>query len=75
MKAELGSVTATLPSFVPSSQTAIAPPAVSTLTLWVPVRSEEASGEKVVSQCRVPAVVPAPSLMPTKLLDGLTEFL
>ena len=45
--------------------------------LWVPVRSEEA-GVYVLSQCSVPAVVPAPSLIPTKLFEGLAaarEFL
>ncbi len=40
----------------------------------MPVRREEGSGLNVVSQCSVPAVAPAPSLMPTKLLEGLAEF-
>ncbi len=72
--AEAGSATARLPILAPSIHTAIPPSTVSILILCVPVRSDDGRGEKVVSQCSVPAVVPAPSLMPMKLLEGLTEF-
>ena len=68
-----GSVTAVLRYLVPSTHTVTVPLSVSILTWRVAVRSAGIAVD-VASQCSSPA--PAlPSVMPTKLFDGLTEFL